>query len=102
MFAAALGWAKKCASALGPKMEARIRAAVRERPHIHKPDAAPRLDLSKRYIAIQVRRPYFSAARIAERLGYQPVLNHEQGMETIRAWFDFCEHFESVERQPTQ
>jgi nucleoside-diphosphate-sugar epimerase len=46
-------------------------------------------NLAARHIAAQVRRIHFSPQKAIQQLGYGPVLNYEEGLETIRQWGAF-------------
>jgi nucleoside-diphosphate-sugar epimerase len=72
---------------LNPALQRRIRTRLKRPRRI--PMRSPAPDLSQRFIAVQVRRPYFAPRKIQQRLGYKPILTYSEGMETIRTWYNF-------------
>jgi nucleoside-diphosphate-sugar epimerase len=72
---------------LSPELQSRIKTRLKRPRMISMKSSAP--DLSQRFIAVQVRRPYFAPRKIHQRMGYKPILTYREGMETIRSWYDF-------------
>jgi nucleoside-diphosphate-sugar epimerase len=45
--------------------------------------------LNDRYVTVQARRQYHSPVKLQQKLGWQPPLTFEQGMDTIFEWLRF-------------
>jgi nucleoside-diphosphate-sugar epimerase len=65
--------------------------AIKERVQwpIRVPRDSSGRSLNDRYVTVQARRQYHSPVKLQQKLGWQPPLTFEQGMDTIFEWLRF-------------
>jgi len=89
---APIGWINELASATFGRLPSATQNRIRERLQwpISVNGSRPALPLNSRFVTAQVRAYYQSPDKLAARLGWNPPLSYEAGMETIAQWFRFA------------
>lgn len=89
------------AMGLYARLPVRYRVGLHERLswpiRVSKP--APRPLLDERYVTVQARRFYHSPRKLQDGLGWRPVLDYEDGLQTTAAWLKFAQ-VDSFDRLP--
>lgn len=80
-------YAYKVFTGLSPSLQSQIRAKL-ERPIVISKDDRS-VDIADAFAVEQIRRTYFAPTKFMTRVGYQPMLTEEEGMNSIRSWFDY-------------
>ena len=73
---------------MSPAVQTKIRARLQWPISVCPPATGPSLD--DRYVKVQARRFYHSPDKLAQKLGWQPPLTYERGVETILSWLEFA------------
>lgn len=73
---------------LDPRRQEELRQKLRKPVIIREAQANP--SLAHKLITAQSRRVYHSPNKLITRLGYEPLLDYRQGLETTRKWLEFA------------
>lgn len=91
MMMPALKWLNDRAADAFQRLPDHCQKSVRRRferaPRI--PDPPETLSLVEPLVRVQVRRPFHAPQKAVEKLGFQPALSYEQGLQTTAAWLQF-------------
>ncbi len=87
-----LGRLNRAAASGFERMSPAVQTKIRERLQwpISVCPTATGPSLNDRYVKVQARRFYHSPEKLARKLGWQPPLTYERGIETTLAWLEFA------------